>query len=72
MCNFIFNCACLLQEVERLKRAMPCLKHCRGDPFKEEHWGALLQVGLLQQSLHVKCHWTFEVHSYILLKYIGT
>ena len=33
----------LLDEMERIKKALPALKYCRGDPFKEEHWGALLQ-----------------------------
>lgn len=27
-----------------MRKAMPALKYCRGEPFKEEHWSALLQV----------------------------
>jgi dynein heavy chain 2 len=33
----------LRKDIERIKKGMPCLKYCRGDPFKEEHWSALLQ-----------------------------
>ncbi|CAM9134653.1 unnamed protein product [Chrysoparadoxa australica] len=33
----------LTKELENIKKATPCLKYCRGDPFKEEHWSALLQ-----------------------------
>lgn len=36
----------LLQELERIRKATPALKYCRGEPFKEEHWSALLQVGI--------------------------
>eukprot|EP01042_Synura_sphagnicola_P003650 gene3650-4550_t len=32
---------------ERIKRSVPCLKYCRGEPFKDEHWSELLQ-GKLQ------------------------
>ncbi|CAM9184751.1 unnamed protein product, partial [Discosporangium mesarthrocarpum] len=31
------------QELERIRKATPALKYCRGEPFKEEHWSALLQ-----------------------------
>lgn len=34
----------LVKELGRIKRATPALKYCRGEPFKEEHWSALLQV----------------------------
>lgn len=34
----------LAQELERMRKATPALKYCRGEPFKEEHWSALLQV----------------------------
>ncbi|KAG5188873.1 dynein heavy chain, N-terminal region 2-domain-containing protein [Tribonema minus] len=45
----------LLQELEKIKRVMPCLKHCRGEPFKEEHWGALLQGKLgLDRSVRLE------------------
>lgn len=27
-----------------MRKATPTLKYCRGEPFKEEHWSALLQV----------------------------
>ena len=27
-----------------MRKATPALKYCRGEPFKEEHWSALLQV----------------------------
>lgn len=33
----------LQEELERIKKALPALKYCRGEPFKEEHWGSLLQ-----------------------------
>ena len=33
----------LQAKVDGIKRAMPVLKYCRGDPFKEEHWTSLLQ-----------------------------
>ncbi|CAN0042899.1 unnamed protein product [Ascophyllum nodosum] len=31
------------EELERIRKATPALKYCRGEPFKEEHWSALLQ-----------------------------
>lgn len=33
----------LTDQIEDIKRAMPALKYCRGDPFKEDHWTELLQ-----------------------------
>ncbi|CAM9855411.1 unnamed protein product, partial [Phaeothamnion confervicola] len=36
-------------QTEKVKRAMPALKYCRGDAFKEEHWSALLQLGLKRE-----------------------
>jgi len=33
----------LTDQLEDIKRAMPALKYCRGEPFKEDHWTELLQ-----------------------------
>jgi dynein heavy chain 2 len=33
----------LTDQLEDIKHAMPALKYCRGDPFKEDHWTELLQ-----------------------------
>ena len=33
----------LTDQLENIKHAMPALKYCRGDPFKEDHWTELLQ-----------------------------
>lgn len=37
----------LQEQLERVRKALPALKYCRGEPFKDEHWGSLLQ-GKLQ------------------------
>jgi dynein heavy chain 2, cytosolic len=29
--------------VEKIKKSVPALKYCRGEPFKEDHWAELLQ-----------------------------
>jgi dynein heavy chain 2, cytosolic len=39
--------------VEKIKKAIPALKYCQGEPFKEDHWTELLQ-GRLQLSREVK------------------
>ncbi|OQR98203.1 dynein heavy chain [Achlya hypogyna] len=48
----------ILDHCGHVKRAMPALKLCRGDPFKEEHWTQLFRklnlpkgVGLMQLTL---------------------
>ena len=41
--TFDFVTQHLQSELERIKRALPALKYCRGEPFKEEHWSSLLQ-----------------------------
>ena len=33
----------LTEQLDEIKRAMPALKYCRGEPFKEDHWTELLQ-----------------------------
>lgn len=47
------------QELERMKKATPTLKYCRGEPFKEEHWSALLQVEMDSAGTHLVLHPTF-------------
>ncbi|KDO32540.1 hypothetical protein SPRG_03015 [Saprolegnia parasitica CBS 223.65] len=48
----------ILDHTGHLKRALPTLKLCRGDPFKEEHWTQLFRklgipkgVGLMQLNV---------------------
>ena len=33
----------IITTVEMIKKSMPALKYCRGEPFKEDHWTELLQ-----------------------------
>ncbi|NDD92845.1 hypothetical protein EBZ37_12245, partial [bacterium] len=33
----------IISTVERIKKSIPALKYCRGEPFKEDHWTELLQ-----------------------------
>ncbi|GMH82520.1 hypothetical protein TrST_g11065 [Triparma strigata] len=33
----------LTEQLESIKRSMPAIKYCRGEPFKEDHWTELLQ-----------------------------
>ncbi|CAM9185799.1 unnamed protein product, partial [Choristocarpus tenellus] len=43
------------KELERIRKATPALKYCRGEPFKEEHWSALLQGKLgLERSVRLE------------------
>ncbi|CAM9144794.1 unnamed protein product [Heterosigma akashiwo] len=45
----------LLSEFDKIKKAGPALKYCRGDPFKEEHWSALLQGKLgMERSVRLE------------------
>ena len=30
-------------EIDKIKKSVPALKYCRGEPFKEDHWTELLQ-----------------------------
>ena len=39
--------------VEKIKKSIPSLKYCQGEPFKEDHWTELLQ-GKLQLTKEVK------------------
>ena len=39
--------------VEKIKKTIPALKYCQGEPFKEDHWTELLQ-GRLQLAKEVK------------------
>lgn len=40
-------------EIDHIKKSVPCLKYCRGEPFKEDHWTELLQ-GKLQLGREVR------------------
>jgi len=33
----------IITTVEKIKKSVPALKYCRGEPFKEDHWVELLQ-----------------------------
>jgi dynein heavy chain 2 len=33
----------IISTVDMIKKSVPCLKYCRGEPFKEDHWTELLQ-----------------------------
>ena len=33
----------IISTVDRIKKSIPALKYCRGEPFKEDHWTELLQ-----------------------------
>ena len=39
--------------VEKIKKSIPALKYCQGEPFKEDHWTELLQ-GRLQMARDVR------------------
>lgn len=43
----------IISTVEKIKKSIPALKYCRGEPFKEDHWTELLQ-GKLQMSRDVR------------------
>lgn len=38
--------------IDKIKKSIPSLKYCRGEPFKEDHWAELLQ-GKLQLARDV-------------------
>lgn len=54
------------QELERMRKATPALKYCRGEPFKEEHWSALLQVGVARTHLCNTAYSLRDVHPFQL------
>ena len=33
----------IISTVDKIKKSIPALKYCRGEPFKEDHWTELLQ-----------------------------
>ena len=43
----------IILTVDKLKKSIPALKYCRGEPFKEDHWIELLH-GKLQLSREVR------------------
>jgi dynein heavy chain 2 len=43
----------IISTVEKIKKCIPALKYCQGEPFKEDHWTELLQ-GRLQLAKEVK------------------
>jgi dynein heavy chain 2 len=43
----------IMTTVERIKRSVPALKYCQGEPFKEDHWTELLQ-GKLQMAKDIR------------------
>ena len=47
ICDFIMN------NTDQMKKCIPSLKYCRGEPFKEDHWTELLQ-GKLNLSKEIK------------------
>jgi dynein heavy chain 2 len=36
----------IMNTIEKIKKAVPALKYCRGEPFKDDHWIELLQSKL--------------------------
>lgn len=38
----------VMREVDKIRKALPALKLCRGDSFDVEHWSALLKLLDLQ------------------------
>lgn len=43
----------ILSAVDKIKKSIPALKYCRGEPFKEDHWTELLQ-GKLQLGRDIR------------------
>ena len=43
----------IISTVEKIKKSIPALKYCQGEPFKEDHWTELLQ-GRLQLAKDVR------------------
>ncbi len=43
----------IITTVEKIKKCIPALKYCRGEPFKEDHWTELLQ-GKLRLSTDIR------------------
>lgn len=43
----------IITTVERVKKSVPALKYCQGEPFKEDHWTELLQ-GKLQMAKDIR------------------
>lgn len=43
----------IVTEIDKIKKSIPALKYCRGEPFKEDHWTELLH-GKLQLPRDVR------------------
>ena len=47
----------IITTVEKIKKSIPALKYCQGEPFKEDHWTELLQgklqVGKKRRSFRI-------------------
>eukprot|EP00605_Chrysophyceae_sp_TOSAG23-4_P002934 GSChrysophyteH1.ASY1.ANO1.3229.1 assembled CDS len=50
----------IITTVEKIKKCIPALKYCRGEPFKEDHWTELLQ-GKLRLPTDVRRENSLEI-----------
>jgi hypothetical protein len=62
----------IISTVEKMKKSIPALKYCQGEPFKEDHWTELLQ-GRLQLAKEVRiyiCIYIYYIYIYVYIIHI--